>query len=95
MLSRLLLLLRIAVVDLDLVSRALATDLIRTHDIDVLDAYGTQKELRRKYAVVATQTGLPIHAQRKVAEMAWEHVAAAQDRQEEAKGNRKEFSFYS
>jgi hypothetical protein len=95
MLTRLLLLFHISLVDLDLVARALATDLIRTHDLDVLDSYGTQKELRRKYAVVSVQTGLPIHAQRKVAEMAWQYVAAARDTQEEAERNRKEFSFYS
>jgi predicted kinase len=84
----------LALVDLDLVARALAADLLRTHEVAVLDSYGTQQELRRQYALLATQTGLPIHAQRQVAQMAWQYVAAAQEAQAQTP-NRKEFSFYA
>lgn len=94
MLARLLLRLGIAIVDLDLVARALSMEIIRTHDLEVLDVTGTQTELRRRYAAIATQTGLPIAAQRRVAEMAWAYIAAARDETVMGATNRKDFSLY-
>ncbi len=92
MLTRLLLHLNLAVCDLDLIARALAADLLRVHDVDVLAQYGTVRELRRRYAMLAVETGLPIGAQERVSEMAWGYIAAAQDEPQAV--NRKEFSFY-
>lgn len=92
MIARLLLLLGLAVIDLDLVARALASNILHTHDVDVLDSDGTIRELRRRYTMVAIETGLPIAAQRKVADMAWRYIAEAQT--EPGEVNRKEFSFY-
>lgn len=94
MLNRLLLRLGLAVVDLDLVSRALASDVLRVHDVMVLEKHGTLRELRRRYAIAAVETGLPIAAQGQVAAMAWKHIRAARDEQPQATGNGKEFSFY-
>lgn len=95
MLTRILLHFGIAIVDLDLVARALASDMLRMHgaEIATLDQVGTLRELKRKYAVLATETGLPIGAQRKAAEMAWQMIAAAADLPK-ATNARKEFSFY-
>lgn len=94
MLNKLLLRLGLALVDLDLVARVLAADLMRGQDLDVLEANGTKRELRRKYAAVALETGLPLAAQEKVGEMAWQYMAAARDEQKPQAVNRKEFSFY-
>lgn len=93
MITRLLLRFGFAVVDLDLVARQIAADVLRVHDVDVLEPRGTMQELRRRYAVVAVETGLPVGAQGKVAEMAWAYIAAAQAEPRPAP-NRKEFSFY-
>lgn len=93
MLTRLLLFFRLAVVDLDLVARALAADLLRVHDATVLDEPGTLRELRRRYVLVAVETGLPVSAQARVAALAWGYVAAARDEQPNTV-NRREFSFY-
>lgn len=94
MITRFLLRFGLVLVDLAPVARALAADVMRTHDVDVLDTYGTQRALRRRYALWATQTGLPIAAQRKVAEMAWTYIVAAQDKPPQAQSH-KEFSFYA
>lgn len=93
MIHRILLYFGLSIVSLDLVARALASDILRTHDVTLLDTHGTVQELRRRYAMVATETGLPMHAQGRVAEMAWRYVAAAQA-QPQADANRREFSFY-
>lgn len=92
MISRLLLRLGLAVVDLDLVARVLAADVLRVHEPGTLDHYGTLQELRRRYVSTAVETGLPLVAQAKVADMAWAYIAAAQN--EPVVVNRKEFSFY-
>lgn len=94
MLSRLLLRFGLCLVNLDLVARALAIDIIRLHNLDVLERSGTERELRRRYAEMATATGLPIAAQWQVAEMAWGYIAAARDEQPSKPVNRKEFTFY-
>ncbi len=93
MLTSLLLRLGIAVVNLDLVARVLAADVLRVHEVDVLDPYGTLHELRRRYASLAVETGLPMAAQRKVADMAWGYIAQAQEQPSEP-SNRREFTFY-
>ena len=93
MIARLLLFFGYGLVDLDLVARSLASDVLRVHDVDVLDAVSTQRELRRRYAMTAVETGLPVSAQGKVAALAWGHIAAAQDEQSKTV-NRREFSFY-
>lgn len=95
MLTRILLYFGIALIDLDLVARALASDMLRMHghEVSTLDEYGTVRELKRKYAVLATETGLPVAAQRKVAEMAWTHLQAAGASPDPNRG--KEFSFYA
>lgn len=92
MITRILLRFGLAVVDLDLVARQIAADVLRVHDVDVLNADTTHQELRRRYAVVAVETGLPVSAQRKVADIAWAYIAAAQA--EPTQVNRKEFSLY-
>ena len=93
MITRLLLRLGLAVVDLDLVARVLAANVLHVHEAGVLDQPGTLRELRRRYTVVAIETGMPIGAQARVAEMAWRYIAQAQV-QPAAPSNRKEFSFY-
>jgi hypothetical protein len=93
MIANLLLRFGLVVVSLDLVARQLASDVLRTHDVDILDGSGTLQFLRRRYVVVAVETGLPVEAQAKVAQMAWQYIVAA--RAEPAIVNRKEFSFYS
>lgn len=95
MLTRILLAFGIAIVHLDLTARVLADDILRLHKDDVarLDAAGTVRELKRKYAVLATETGLPMGAQAKVAEMAWRYVAAAAGNTSASVG--REFSFYA
>lgn len=92
MIARLLLLLNLCVVDLDLVARALAADVLRVHEVAVLDEVGTLRELRRRYVLVAVETGLPVRAQARVAALAWGYIAAARDEQPPI--NRREFSFY-
>ncbi len=94
MITKWLLWFGLAVVDLDLVARALASDVLRVHEVDMLDQPGTLRELRRRYAMVAVGTGLPIEAQARVAEMAWSYIAAARDAPQGV-ANRKEFSFYA
>ena len=93
MITWLLLHLGIAVIDLDHVARALAAHMLRTHGADVatLEPHGTQRELRRLYAVIATESGLPVAAQAKVGRMAWQYIAAAQDAPQTPT---REFSFY-
>lgn len=83
----------LAVVDLDHVARALAAHLLRTHGADVatLEQAGTVRELRRLYAVLATESGLPTTAQARVAELAWRYVVAAQDGPQ---ATSRGFSFY-
>lgn len=93
MITRLLLLLNLCVVDLDLVARALAADVLRVHDAAVLDPPGTLRELRRRYVLVAVETGLPVTAQARVAELAWRYIVAARDAMPDTV-NRREFSFY-
>ncbi len=93
LLTSLLLRFGIAVVNLDLVARVLAADVLRVHEVDVLDPYGTLHELRRRYASLAVETGLPMAAQRKVADMAWGYIAQAQG-ETVATANRREFTFY-
>ena len=95
MLTRLLLRFGLAVVNLDLIARALALAIIRVHDLEMLERSGTEKELRRRYAILATETGLPIAAQGQVAAMAWGYIAAARDETPSPPTNRKEFSFYA
>ena len=92
MIARILLRFGIAVVDLDLVARQIAADVLRVHDVDVLEQTGTHQELRRRYAVVAVEVGLPVSAQRKVADIAWAYIAAAQA--EPQRVDRREFGFY-
>lgn len=92
MITRILLRFGLAVVDLDLVARQIAADVLRVHDVDVLEPHGTRQELRRRYAVVAVEVGLPVTAQARVADMAWTYIAAAQ--QEPTRTDRREFSFY-
>lgn len=93
MITWLLLRFGLAVIDLDHVARALAAHLLHTHGADVatLEQAGTVRELRRLYAVLATESGLPTVAQARVADMAWRYVVAAQDRPQTAT---REFSFY-
>lgn len=93
MIARLLLLLNLACVDLDLVARALAADVLRVHDAAVLDEPGTLRELRRRYVLVAVETGLPVAAQARVATLAWQYIRAARDEMPDTV-NRREFSFY-
>ena len=92
MITRILLRFGIAIVDLDLVARQIAADVLRVHDVDALEKYGTMQELRRRYAVVAVEVGLPVSAQRKVADIAWAYIVAAQASPQKA--DRREFSFY-
>jgi hypothetical protein len=96
MLTRILLYFGIALIDLDLVARALASDMLRLHgpDIVTLDEYGATRELKRRYALLAIEAGLPIAAQAAVAQMAWKMIATASDEFPKT-GNRKEFSFYA
>jgi hypothetical protein len=96
MITRILLYFGIAIIDLDLVARALASDILRMHGADIvtLEAEGTRREMRRKYAILATETGLPIQAQRKAADMAWSFIRAAQDDPDYTEV-RKDFSFYA
>lgn len=93
MIANLLLRFGLALVDLDLVARTLAHDILRLHDVDVLDEPGTLRELRRRYAMLAVETGLPIAAQARVAAMAWGYIRAAQSAGTNVV-NRREFSFY-
>ena len=93
MIARILLYFRLAVVDLDLVARALAADVLRVHDATVLDEAGTLRELRRRYVLVAVETGLPVSAQRRVSVLAWRYIVAARDEMPDTV-NRREFSFY-
>lgn len=93
MLTKLLLFFGFAVVDLDLVARSLASDVLRVHDVDVLEQTGAIRELRRRYALTAVETGLPIAAQAKVAGMAWDYVNAA--RATQSAPNRRGFGFYT
>jgi hypothetical protein len=96
MLTRILLYFGIALIDLDLVARALASDMLRLHgpDIVTLDEYGATRELKRRYALLAIEAGLPIAAQATVAGMAWKMITTASDEFPKT-GNRKEFSFYA
>jgi len=93
MITRILSYFGLTLVSLDLVARALASDLLRTHNIDVLDEYGTLQELRRRYVLVAVETGLPVTVQAQVAQMAWGYIVAARSTQAQPT-HRKEFSFY-
>lgn len=95
MLTRILLYFGIAIIDLDLVARALASDMLRLHgpDVATLSEQGTVRELQRKYALLAIETGLPMAAQRAVARMAWAHLRAAGAPPDPNRG--KEFSFYA
>lgn len=92
MITKLLLRFGIAVVNLDLVARQIAADVLRVHDVDVLEPHGTHQELRRRYASVAVEVGLPVSAQERVAEMAWTYIKAAQKVPQPT--SRREFSFY-
>ena len=94
MITRILAYFGLALAPLDLIARALASDLLRTHNIDVLDEYGTLQELRRRYVLVAVETGLPMHVQAQVARLAWGYIVAARSAQAQPT-NRKEFSFYA
>ena len=94
MIARILLRFGFGLVNLDLVARVLAADLMRGQDLSVLNAENTTKELRRKYALVAMETGMPLAAQKRVGDMAWRYMAAARDEQPQPPVNRKEFSFY-
>jgi len=93
MIARILLYFGLALVDLDLVARALAADVLRVHDVAVLDEPGTLRELRRRYVLVAVETGLPVSAQARVAALAWRYIVAARDAMPDTV-NRREFSFY-
>ena len=95
MLTRILLYFGIALIDLDLVARALASDMLRLHGSDVatLSETGTLRELQRKYALLAVETGLPMDAQRTVARMAWAFMRAAGALPDPNRS--KEFSFYA
>lgn len=94
MLTRLLLRFGLTIVDLGSIARALALQIIRVHDLDTLERSGTERELRRRYAILATETGLPVAAQWQVGEMAWGYIAAARDEQPSKPVSRKDFSFY-
>lgn len=94
MITRLLLRFGFALVRLDLVARILAAETMRGQDVSMLEMHGTQKELRRKYALVALETGLPNEAQDKVGEMAWAYIAAARDEKPQPQVRREGFSFY-
>lgn len=93
MITRLLLLLNLCVVDLDLVARALAADVLRVHDAAALDQPGTLRELQRRYVLVAVETGLPVGAQRRVSVLAWQYIVAARAEMPDTV-NRREFGFY-
>lgn len=93
MISKFLLHFALALVNLDLVARLLAIEIMRYHELDTLNEENTQAELRRRYANIATQTGLPIEAQEQVAKMAWGHIAAARD-ETPTERNRSGFNFY-
>ena len=91
MIAKLLLRLNLAVVNLDHIARALASDIVRTHDVDYLDPNGTQRELRRKYIVLAIESGLPGAAANQVAARAWQIMNEAHEKPIPAG---KDFSFY-
>lgn len=92
MITRILLHFGLVLFPLDSLARALASGIVSTHDLAVLDEAGTVRELRRRYAAIAIDTGLPVDAQRAVADAAWRYVVQA--RGEPQPVNRKEFSFY-
>lgn len=77
--TQLLLWLGIALVRLDPIARALALGIVDTHDLLTLSDADTVQELRRRYASLAIQTGLPLDAQGQVADMAWRYVAQVRD----------------
>ena len=79
---------------LDSMARVLASSVVATHDLDTLDQAGTVRELKRRYANIAIETGLPIEAQGKVADMAWGYIARAREQKPRATNNR-EFRFYT
>lgn len=93
MITKWLLWFGLAVVDLDLIARALASDVLRVHEVDMLDQPGTLRELRQRYARIAVETGLPVEAQARAAEMAWRYITAAQDAPQGVV-NHEGFSFY-
>ena len=93
MLTKLLLRFGLCVVDLDAIARALAAAILDTHDLWTLAETGTLNELRRRYARLALETGLPLAAQRTVAAAAWRYVLRVRD--ETPRGDpSRDFSFY-
>jgi hypothetical protein len=92
-LSRILLHFGLCLFPIDATARALASSIVQTHDLDALDQAGTVRELRRRYANIAIETGLPIDVQQAVADAAWRYIAQA--RGERPAPNNKEFRFYT
>jgi len=92
MIDRILLYFGMALAPLDLVARALAANIVQTHDLYTLDEAGTVRELQRRYASIAIETGLPMGAQRQVATMAWRYIAQARD--EKPRGGDKYLRLY-
>lgn len=94
MITRLLLRLNLGLCDLDLIARVLASDVLRVHAgaLETLGETETRRELRARYATLAVETGLPGAACERVADLAWSHIAAAQ---EPPPPQRKEFGFYA
>lgn len=77
--KHLLLWMGIALVRLDPIARALALGIVDTHDLTTLSDVDTVQELRRRYASLAIQTGLPLDAQKQIADMAWDYVVRARN----------------
>lgn len=69
--------------DLDLVARVLAANTLRAHVpyVAALNEATVKRELRYRYVQVANETGLPAAAADRVADLAWRHIAQAQERQ--------------
>jgi hypothetical protein len=96
MLTWILLKFGLALIDFDLIARALAARLLRIHgsDIDTLNPQGSQQELGRHYAILAVEAGLPVAAKKRVAKLAWRYIEQAQNNPIPSLNSRKEFSFY-
>lgn len=92
MIVRILRFLGYPVVDLAACAQAIAEPLLTTYTAADLDPQGTMLYLQRKYAELAAQTGLPMDAQRAVAQQAWDYIAKAHGWKKLESDGR--FSFY-
>src|SRR5690606_18445379 len=80
MIAWLLARLNLACVDLDLIARALAADVLRVHGVDVhaLNEQQARREIHVRYTELAVRTGLPEQAGKRVADLVWRYIRQAQ-----------------